>query len=340
MITLKELAAKCGVSIATVSNILNGKGNVSEDTRKRILEIIKETGYRPNYMARGLRAAKTKTIGVIADDFTAFSSPMLIEGIMDYCQEHDYKIIFENLRLYYRCKDSVDDPKEIVKYVYEAVEEMLTIKVDGIIYVAAHSRAIDYIPKDLKIPLVLAYSTSQDNSISFVQIDDIASSHEITEYLLNKNLSKMAIVAGKEQSLHTIDRIMGVKKAFEEKNLTFDEDLLVYGKWDRQSGYESCKKLFAKNKKIDVIYCFNDLMAVGVYDYCKENNIEIGKDIFVAGFDNREISPFLHPSLTTMEIPLLDIGRKSAMILVNKINGTKDVNELRLPCRLIKRQSV
>ncbi|MBR6582476.1 MAG: LacI family DNA-binding transcriptional regulator [Treponema sp.] len=79
MITLKELAARCNVSIATVSNILNGKSNVGEETRQRILQVIKETGYRPNIMARGLRATKTKTIGLIVEDLTAFSSPWIIE---------------------------------------------------------------------------------------------------------------------------------------------------------------------------------------------------------------------------------------------------------------------
>lgn len=341
MITLKELATKCGVSIATVSNILNGKGNVSESTRKRILSIIKETGYKPNYMARGLRASKTKTVGIIIDDLTAFSSPTLVEGVMDYCQNNGYKVIFENLRLYFRCEDLQKSQDVIVTYVKEAIDEMLSINVDGIIYVAAHSRAIDYLPVDLQIPCVLAYSTCQDSYLPFVQIDDISSSYEMTKYVLSKGYKNIAVISGVKESFHSVDRLTGFNKALQENNIKFDSDLLEYGQWSRETGYECCKKLFSKNKKFDVIYCFNDLMAAGVYDYCIQNNIQIGKDLFVVGFDNREIAAFLEPSLTTMEIPLLEIGKKSAKILIEKINGTEQkTTEFRVPCRLIQRKSL
>ena len=100
MVTLKEIAEKCSVSITTVSNILNGKSNVSERTKERVLQVIKETGYRPNYMARGLRAARTNSVGIIIDDLTEFSSTGIIDGIMSYFDEHNYKAILENLRFY------------------------------------------------------------------------------------------------------------------------------------------------------------------------------------------------------------------------------------------------
>ena len=91
MITLKELAARCNVSIATISNILNGKSNVSEKTKERVLQVVKETGYKPNYMARTLRARKTNTVGLIIDDIGAFSSPLLVEGVLDILEEKGYK---------------------------------------------------------------------------------------------------------------------------------------------------------------------------------------------------------------------------------------------------------
>ena len=130
MITLKEIAARCNVSIATVSNILNGKSNVSEETKERILKVVKETGYKPNYMARTLRARKTNTVGLIIDDIGAFSSPLLVEGILDMLEEKGYKAIIETLRLYTKwCnKPDSDNYKKIVK---ASVDEMLSIKVDS-----------------------------------------------------------------------------------------------------------------------------------------------------------------------------------------------------------------
>ena len=126
MITLKELAARCNVSIATVSNILNGKSNVSQKTKERVLKLVKETGYRPNYMARTLRARKTNTVGLIIDDIGAFSSPLLVEGVLDTLEEKGYKAIIETLRLYTKW-DNKPDSAEYKKIVNASVEEMLSI---------------------------------------------------------------------------------------------------------------------------------------------------------------------------------------------------------------------
>ena len=142
MITLKELSAKCGVSIATISNILNDKSNVSEKTKQKVLKIVKETGYKPNYMARTLRVRKTKTVGLIIDELCAFSSPFLIEGIFRYLEYHGYKSILETLRLYSKWANH-PDANEYSNAIKDCVDEMLSIKVDGIIYIAAHSHNIE-----------------------------------------------------------------------------------------------------------------------------------------------------------------------------------------------------
>lgn len=100
MVTLKEIAQMCGVSLSTVSNILNGKKKASEATRQRVLEIMKQTGYQPNYFAQGMRKRKTKMIGIITEDLKLFSSPPIIEKIMAYCEDNIYRTILVNLRLY------------------------------------------------------------------------------------------------------------------------------------------------------------------------------------------------------------------------------------------------
>ena len=171
MITLKEIAAQSGVSIATVSNILNGKSNVSEATKQRVMQIVKETGYRPNYMARSLRSSKTNTIGVIIEDITNFSSPLQIDGITAALEYRGYKLILENLR-YYTKYNGVPN-HSYVESVQSAIQEMLTIKVDGIVYVAGHTRNIDFLPSNLPIPLVVSYSGCNNPAYPYVVIDDV-----------------------------------------------------------------------------------------------------------------------------------------------------------------------
>ena len=198
MVTLKEIAQKCNVSIATVSNILNGKSNVSKRTKERVLKIIEETGYKPNFMARSLRATKSRTIGMIVDDITAFGTSKIIEGIMEICEEFNYRSIMSNLRIYSKWLNKEHTHQDFVDLVHAAIQEMLALKVDGIIYVGAYSREVDYLPLDLPIPSVFAYSFSKDKSIPSVFIDDVKYAYDMTNYLIEMNHKNIAIITGEK----------------------------------------------------------------------------------------------------------------------------------------------
>ncbi len=341
MVTLKEIADKCSVSITTVSNILNGKSNVSNTTKERVLKVIKETGYRPNYMARGLRAAKTNSVGIIIDDLTEFSSTGIIDGIMSYFDEHKYKAILENLRFYSKWGTKWYHNKGYEDSVQQAIDEFESIKVDGIIYVAGHARCISCIPENLSIPLVISYAFTEQEGISSVEFDDVKAAYDLTIQLINNGHSKIAVIAGSKNNIHTERRLEGFKKAMSENNLSVSDSDIRNGKWDAESGYENAKELL-KGSDYTAVFCFNDLMAAGVYDYLYENNLIPGKDISVAGFDNRTVSQFLKPALTTVEIPLNDIGRKSAELILKQINKPDDFEPQHcfVQCGIIERKSV
>ena len=343
MTTLKDIAEKCSVSITTVSNILNGKSNVSEKTKNEVLRVIKETGYKPNYMARGLRASKTNTIGIIIDDLTEFSSPEIIDGIMAYCEEHNYKAILENLRFYSKWGTKWYHNDDYKADVEQAIEEFTSIKVDGIIYVAGHARNITCIPKKLDIPLIISYAFTEIPGISTVEFDDEEAAYNMTEHLINNGHKEIAVVAGKKENIHTIRRLEGYKKALADHKIKLDESIIKYAEWERESGYKAIKDLMGKSKKsFSAVFCFNDLMAAGVYDYLGENNLTPGKEISVAGFDNRTVSQYLKPDLTTVEIPLYDIGRKSAEQIISQIKAPEKYKATQsfVKCQLISRNSI
>ena len=340
MITLKEIAEKCSVSITTVSNILNGKSNVSEKTKERVLEVVKETGYRPNYMARGLRASRTNSIGIIIDDLTEFSSTGIIDGIMSYFDEHKYKAILENLRFYSKWGTKWYHNKGYEDSVQQAIDEFVSIKVDGIIYVAGHARCISCIPENLDIPLVISYAFTEQPGISSVEFDDVQAACAMTTKLIKNGHKKIAVIAGTEKNIHTMRRLEGYQKTLKENGIE-DCRCLKYAGWDRESGYLAAKELLA-DSGCTAVFCFNDLMAAGVYDYLDEKGLVPGKDIAVAGFDNRTMSQFLKPTLTTVEIPLFDIGVKSAELILNQINSPDDfkVQHSFVECKIIERESV
>lgn len=341
MVTLKDIAEQCQVSITTVSNILNGKSNVSNKTKDRVLQVIKETGYKPNYMARGLRAAKTNTLGIIIDDLTEFSTPQIIDGIMAYCEEKNYKAILENLRFYSKWGTKWYHNQGYKVSVQQAIEEFSSIKVDGIIYVAGHARNISCIPENLDVPLILAYAFTDNKKISTVEFDDEKAACDITNHLIKNGHKRIAVIAGTKDNIHTGRRLEGFKKAMKENGLSVSDSDIKFGNWYTESGYENAKALL-ENSDYTAVFCFNDLMAAGVYDYLYEKNLTPGKDISVAGYDNRTMSQYIKPSLTTVEIPLYDIGRKSAELLLNQINSPEDfeVEHHFVQCGIIERKSV
>lgn len=345
MITLKELAERCGVSIATISNILNNKENVSVETKKRVLKIVKELDYKPNVLARSLRMQKTKTIGLIIEDITAFSTPLIVEGIMNYFEKNGYRVVFENLRMYSKFDYPHKNKDDFLKAVDSAFLQLSAYKVDGIIYIAAHCRNIDYLSQKKECPVVLCYSECTDENISEIIIDDENAAFEMINYFNEQGFRNIALIKADEQNVHGKKRMEGCIRSFKNNNIPLKKEFVIQGEWTRESGYKACSSLFKNGFNLvsgkKAIFCFNDLMAAGVYDYLLENKGNILDKIYVAGFDNREISEFLKPKLTTMEIPLLEIGIKSAQVLFELITEKKyNQKKIYIPCKLIKRESI
>lgn len=344
MVTLKDIAKRCDVSVSTVSNILNGIPKVSEETRKKVLQAIKETGYQPNYIARGLRKKKTKLIGIIVEDISLFSAPIIIESIMSYCEEKNYRTIMVNLRLYARWKEQwYHDEKEYYSVLNPAIQELLSIKVDGIIYVPGHARNMSCFAEDLKIPAVMTYGYTHTLRFPSVVIDDEKGGYDMTEYLLNMGHKRIGVIGGRKDNIHMDKRLLGYQRALFDGQIFYDPDLVCYGSWDRVCGYEGAETLIKKN--VTAIFCFSDILAGGVYDYLEENGLEAPEDISVVGFDDQIIAEYFRPALTTAALPLKEIGKKAAELLIQILDGeteekTNQIEVISVPCSLILRKSV
>lgn len=345
MVTLKEIAKECNVSATTVSNILNGKTNVGEETKKRVLEVVKQRGYRPNFIAQGLRNSRTRVIGIIAEDINQFSTPGIMEGIMEYCEEKGYRVLIQNLRLYARWKDTWFNSDAEYRSVFEpALEQLLSIQVDGIIHVAGHARYINCYSEDFGKPIVMVYAYPSGKRMPAVVIDDEKSSYEMVRHLIAKGHKKIAVIAGRADNIHTQKRLAGYQRALYDENLLFNPDWVFYGNWEKDSGYELAEAVLSKD--VTAVYCLSDRMAGGFYRYCNEKHIRIGEDISVAGFDNQEISDMLSPTLTTMDLQLPQIGRRSADLLIRQIENSDSLDEQsfrmeeKVRSALIERESV
>lgn len=342
MITVKDIAKICNVSPSTVSNILNGRPNVGEETRERVMKVIEETGYHPNYFASGMRKQSSRTICIIVEDLKQFTTPPIVVAIMAYCEDMGYRTILINLRMYDRWQDTwYQDEKKLCSALHPALKEAEAIRADGLIYVAGHGRILKCFPKDFMIPTVVAYATSENDRYPSILIDDENGGYDMGKYLVSMGHKNIGVITGVENNMHSQKRLAGFQKALFEAGVLYNPEWTFHGNWQRESGYRLAPKVYKSG--VSVIWCMNDQMAAGVYDYLYENDIIVGRDISVAGFDNMENSEYMYPRLTTNEIPLAEIGRRSAETIVRIIeedNWKPEKMKAWIPCNMVIGKSV
>ena len=341
MTTIKEIAKACNVSVATVSNILNNKPGASEQTRKLVLEKVKALDYTPNIVAKNLKMQKTRSIGIIAEDMTIFSIPDIIDGITEYCEKVDYQILLTNLRLFKKYNDTYYNRDDYYDRVNLEIKKLMEKQVEGIIYVAAHERVIRCIPDKLPIPAVMAYGYTESRRVPSVVVDDNHGAYEIIWHVISRGHRKIGVITGKQDSMHAQARLVGYQTALFDAGILYDPNLIVTGDWTRESGYACLDQLLGKG--VTAVFCMNDLMAGGVYDRLAELGKVVGRDLSVVGYDNRELSSYYNPPLTTIMLPLHDIGYRAGEIIIEMLEGKKlgeDEIICAVPCTALIRSSV
>lgn len=345
MVTLKEIAQECNVSITTVSNILNGKPNVGEETRNRVLEVVERRGYRPNYIAQGLRRQRTRTIGIIAEDIAQFTTPAIMEGIVKCLEVQGYQTIIKNLRMYARWSDVwYDDASAYHSILDPALQQLTSFMVDGIIYIAGHARVIQCFPEGFSLPAVMAYAYAKNPRVPSVLIDDEKSAYEIVAYLIAKGHRTIGVIGGCGDNIHTQRRLLGYQRALFEAGILFNPDLIFYSQWEKESSVEPARQLLKMG--VTAVFCMADRIAGGVYEALHECGLQAGRDLAVAGFDNQDIAEYFIPGLTTAALPLHEIGQASAELLLEQLDDDASAGkdslqrEVLVPCRFIERNSV
>lgn len=341
MATIKEIARECHVSVATVSNILNHKPGASDETRKLVMDKVKELNYTPNTVARNLKTKNSRSIGVIVEDMTIFSIPDIVDGITEHCEEESYQILLINLRLFKKYQDAYYHREDYYPIVREEIGKLIAKQVEGIIYVAAHERSIRCIPEDIPVPAVMAYGYTESRKVPSVVVDDEDGAYQIVRHIIGRGHKKIGVITGKKDSPHMQDRLLGYQKALYEAGILYNPELVHVGDWFRDSGYACTDSLLKQG--VTAIFCMNDLMAGGVYDRLEELGLVPGKDISVAGYDNRELSGYYKPPLSTITLPLHDIGYAASEIILKMLRKEPldfSDNIQRVKCYPLIRKSV
>lgn len=326
--TIYDVAGAAKVSLATVSRVMNNPEKVNPETRAKVLQVIKELGYRPNAIARGLASRKTTTVGVVMADVSRALTSQLLGGIIDIAKKYDYAIKIFSM-------GENEDIKEIMRAV-------VAEQVDGILFLNDEleqnqmDMAMNYI-KDAQIPLVLCnvlYDYSDD--VPSVSIDYEHATYEITKELLAMGRKNIYLISTVRRYSINGKKIKGYTKAMEEAGL----EPMVF----RTSGDVYINKLhfeeFLKNNKVDGVIAVRDSIAVSFMNEAIKSGYSIPKDISVIGLQNTKYAILSRPNLTCVDTPVYDIGAVS-MRLLTKYMKHEDVSEVKvvLPYHIVERES-
>jgi LacI family transcriptional regulator len=345
-ITIKDIARQSGVSTATVSYVINGSRPVTPEKRQRVLDVIAKTNYQPNRVAKSLRTKKTNIIGVLAEDILDFPTVGIINGISEYMEQTDYQILLSDLRML----DSLFNQYDQIIQQKDKINKALSFlifgaKVDAVIYIGMFDRDISGIITNMNKPVVIAYSTSTDDHTCSVTYENEDISANLTQYLIDYGHRRIAVITGLAHTAPAQKRLKGINSAFKEAGLILDNALVKNGDWERSSGYACMKDLLEQEKDSlpTAVLAMNDLMAVGAIDAIREANLRVPDDISVVGFDNREVSDFIFPKLTTVEIDVKGIGFEAARVAAQRLGVSGDYSGERsvvIPSKLILRDTV
>lgn len=339
MATIRDISHKCGVSITTVSKVLNNVPGISQETTRRVLQAAEELNYRPNLSARQLKTGASRTIGIITEDLTVFNAPSIIDGIGVTCEANHYHYILGNLRFNKRFGSDPFYSQRRTELVTDMVADMCARQVDGIIYVGCHSHKLAHMEALRNTKLVCAYCCSSDPQVPYVVYDDRRAAYNATMLLIRGGCRKLGTIVGDVDSSHTSERLQGFQEALFDSGLPYNPRLTRPGNWQREKGYQCAKILI--DSGVDGIFAQNDLMAMGVIDYCSQIGVQIGTDVMLIGFDDREAASACQPSLSTVALPLFEIGTRAAGIMIDLLSGKEcpEPNAITLDCHIIRRES-
>ncbi|MBS5819655.1 MAG: LacI family DNA-binding transcriptional regulator [Enterococcus gilvus] len=330
-ITIKEIAELAGVSVTTVSQILNNKGSrFSEQTRKKVLAIVEEYQYKPDFFAANLINRHSKTIGMIVPDVTDFFFSKVIEGVESYLNPLGYMIILCNSR---------HDKEQEKRYLNELSHR----SVDGILLATPnhleeeHALGSDFYRKH---PIVLIDRGLNDRDWGQLLVQEYAGAQDVLRMLVDKGHRHIGMLKESEGYYQLTERVKAYRQVVYEYQLPFEESYICSGELTISGGYHAAKEVL-KNKKITAIFCGNDEMAIGCYQAVYEAGLKIPEDISVVGFDGLEVSQYMVPPLTTVFQPSTEIGFSAAKFLVDAINfPSQRIPNKIFQTKLIIRESV
>lgn len=325
--TIKDVARQAGVSTATVSRVLNESGAVSEQTRVRVEQAIKDLGYRYNALAGSLKKQQSGLIGHIVPSIAGPVGPMLARAVEEQARRSGYNVILCN------SLESAETERSNVNVLIER-------RVDGIVFsaplVAEHVKAV----RNRGIPVVVIERRADVSDFHYVEADNFGGAYEAVKHLLDLGHRRIAMITSPQNAHIAKSRMDGYLRALSDAGISSVAELIAEGDYSRLSGHKAMREFLALEQRPTAVFAAGDALAIGAMQAAREAHLEIPSDISFVGFDDA-YAELAIPPLTTVHQPLQEIGTLAARILIARIDGGGDTYPPAnvLPCRLKERES-
>ena len=307
--SIYDVARESGVSVFTVSAVVNNKSHVGKALREKVEAAIRKLNYRPNLLARSLAKQKTHTIGMIVPDIGNPFFPSVVRGAEDAAQKHGYNLLLCN------SDDSLDKEEK-------AVELLLSKRVDGILLTKAAGDfrpSVRQIIKQVNTPFVLVMRTYPKLTKDAVITDDYHGAYEAVSHLARAGRKRIALISGPLKVSNAQERWQGFVDALNAEGLPFEQDLIIEGDYRIESGYRAGHSVFSRRP--DGIYVANYLMTVGLLKAAEEMGLHCPEDFGLVSFDDYPWLGIFRPRLTTVELPKHQLGSEAVELLIRRISG-------------------
>lgn len=326
---MRHIAQQAGVSLGTVSHVINGTAGVREPLRQRVLDAIQALGYQPSQLARGLRRNRSSIVGMIIPDIANPFFPATVRGVEDVAHRHGYRLVL--------CNADNDPEKEI-----EYMQELRSYRIAGLVMTPSEGsnlRQLNWLGQD-DCPTVCLDRRPDDWHGDSVGIDNAEGARTVVRHLIQLGHRRIAAIAGPLTLENARLRLQGVRDALEEAGLTLAPNHLKQSRFDRLSAHEATGELLRLRTRPTAIVCANDLIALGALAAVREAGLRCPEDISITGFDDLEWAAYTAPTLTTVAQPGYELGAAAASLLMQRLNGESGpTRAVLLPSELRIRQS-
>jgi LacI family transcriptional regulator len=326
--TIKQVAARAGVSFTTVSHVVNRTRPVSDDARLRVERAIAELGYFPSAVARALKTSQTRILGVIVPNITNPFFAELMRGIEDVCERSHYSVFLCN----------GDDDRERQG---RSLETLLERRVDGVLLATPTGPAAGGATHPSSAPMK---TVVVDRSVAGLEADQVRIDHQAgarlaVEHLLALGHRRIACLAGPSSFAVSRARVAGWRKALMRAGVTPEDGWLLEGDFRAADGHDLTRRLLARGK-VSAVFASNDLLGIGALRAAAEQGLPVPKSLSIIGFDGIEMGAFTYPALTSVGYPIRSIGETAATVLIDRIAGRRtEVCEVVVVPELIVRES-